>query len=123
MHDLAHYVIESALGLRRGLFGCLAAGWEVADLELGVRHDVPDDALLARCLAGVLARDAMGPQPMSVEEFNWAATANAAATRPGFRMPQIPVELLEQLRAGLAALRRRWSRLRSGETLELTFEI
>ncbi|MFI5235716.1 MAG: hypothetical protein ACHQXA_08400 [Gemmatimonadales bacterium] len=115
-------MIESTLGLRHGLFGCLADGWEVADLELGVRRDVPDDALLARCLAGVLARDAMGPEPMSVEEFNWAATANAAATRPGFRMPQIPAELLDQFRTALAVLRRRWGGLPSGGTLELTFE-
>lgn len=123
LHDLAHYVVETSLGLRNGFYGLVAQGWRVADfLPDGAGRPLPDEAVIARAVAGTLARDALGSRPMSAEEFNFAAAAAVAALRPGQRIPQIPEPLLEQLRAALAGLHRRWLAVADHEVLELEIE-
>ncbi len=60
-HDLAHFVAERALGLRRGFFGNIAAGRTIAELnDPGVIRALDAEAWTAEALARALGATATG---------------------------------------------------------------
>jgi hypothetical protein len=52
-HDPTHDAVETALGLRHGVDGLLAEGWEVTDFATASpRGPIPDEALVVALLVG-----------------------------------------------------------------------
>ena len=123
VHDLAHYVVEQALGLSEGFLGLVAAGWAIRDFEVkGTARRLPDEAALAECAAGELSRQEMMGQYSTAEEFAWAlGMAMAQMERPGAPVPAISEDAFAAMRDELAALRERWLAVRPGAMLELEF--
>jgi len=122
VHDLAHYVVERTLGLSQGFLGLVASGWEIGDFERrGAAKRLPGEALFAESAAGELSRQAMMWQWSSAEDFVWAVETYMKQSHPDYTMPEITSDTFEGMRAELLELRRRWTELKPGETLELEF--
>jgi hypothetical protein len=122
LHDLAHYAVETELGLRRGFFGLLAEGWDIADTEgKGARGPLPAAALLAEHVVGWLDSErASGAVWSAAELAEYLTTrlgANAFTERGAFAETE-----LARVRARMAELHHRWRELPSGGALELRFE-
>ncbi len=121
IHDLAHYVVETKLGLENGFLGLISQGWNVLDFEKpGGTSRLPDEAVLAEFIAGHLSLEAAAGQRFSVDQFNEVA-ASAAKNRPDLKVPKLTPETIRALRSGLESLMRRWFELPTGETLDLQF--
>jgi hypothetical protein len=122
VHDLAHYVVERALGLDQGFLGLVASGWDIRDFETkGATKRLPIEALFAETAAGELSRQALMWQWSSAEDYVWAVETHVKQSRPDYALPEITSETFEGMRAELLDLRHRWNQLQPGETLELTF--
>jgi hypothetical protein len=132
-HDLAHFVVESVLGLDRGFWGSIAAGAVFAGMTRISGRLPPHSAERA---AGIL-REA-GQKGTEAEVFVSAfldvvrrnldrelpaALARIAAEwspAKGARTPPTPEEL-RRVCAGLRDAEARWQALAVGETLRVTW--
>jgi hypothetical protein len=121
-HDLAHYVVESTLGLAEGFLGLVASGWDIADFEVkGMAARLPAEALFAETAAGQLSSEHMLGQPSSAEDFNWSMRAKLESNHPDFVVPSIDGAQLEGMRARLLELHCAWFAVVPGKVLELEF--
>lgn len=121
-HDLTHFAVETVLGIRQGFYGLMAEGWDIAETEgKSARGRLPNEALLAEQIVGLLDRERMGgASRMPATEFNgYLRQLVASGTL---------AQALELSNAQLDAVRRRvdelhdqWSALPPGDTLALTF--
>jgi hypothetical protein len=122
VHDLAHYVVERALGLSEGFLGLVASGWDIRDFERkGAARRLPAEAILAEVAAGEMSRQAMMWQWSSAEDYAWAVETTVRKSQPEYTLPAITHDIFEGMRAELLELRQRWNQVAPGETLELTF--
>jgi hypothetical protein len=122
VHDLAHYVVERALGLSEGFLGLVASGWDIRDFEQkGAARRLPAEAILAEVAAGEMSRQAMMWQWSSAEDYAWAVETTVRKSQPECTLPAITHDMFEGMRAELLELRQRWNQVAPGETLELTF--
>ena len=120
VHDLAHYAVESTLGLTGGFYGLLAAGWNIPDFEVkGTGRRLADEAMVAECIVGQLTNAVFGGAPVTAADFNWLVREAIVAQRPNAAIPAIDDAAFRTLRDHLAALLDRWRKLPPGETLEL----
>jgi hypothetical protein len=119
-HDLTHFAVESALGLRRGFFGLIAEGWELTDfVRKHAAAKLPVEAFWAECAVGVT--ELLGsPAPPTLAEWQDALDQSVAGQKlpPFRRVNEAEYARLNFLRA---ALRQQWSVLPMGETLTLDF--
>lgn len=121
-HDLAHYAVETELGFRRGFYGLIAEGWDIADTTgKGARGPIPDEAVVVEYLVGWLdaerADAAIWPASRLRED---AAVYFTEAGRPG--PPPIDDAQLDRVRATRDSLVRRWADTAPGARFELTFD-
>ena len=119
-HDLSHFAVETALGLRQGFFGLIAGGWDLADfIQKQVAAKLPPEAFWAECAVGVT--ELLGPNgPPSFADWCAALAQSVAGQNlPPFRAVT-PAEYarLNTLRADLL---RQWASLPLGDTLTLHF--
>jgi hypothetical protein len=122
VHDLAHYVVERALGLSEGFLGLVASGWDISDFEQkGAAKRLPVEAILAEVAAGEMSRQALMWQWSSAEDYAWAVETTIRRSQPDYTLPAIAHDAFEGMRAELLQLRQRWNELSPGETLELSF--
>ncbi|HVE77655.1 MAG TPA: hypothetical protein VNA89_02280 [Gemmatimonadaceae bacterium] len=121
VRDLSRYVVESTLALRNGVLGLIAGGWDVAAFE---GHDaaarLPQEALWAEAVAGLLSLEATQGDMLAVDEFNAAVAESTSRARPGYR-PTISAAELGDMRCALTRLRRRWDALPLCATMQLEF--
>lgn len=120
-HDLTHYAAESELGLTQAFFGLVASGWDIEETTgLSARGRLPDEALLAEHLVGLLdierATLAQWPASYFVEQL-------AAKNVPGLatHAARITDEALARIRARRVELSAAWHALADGSTLVLSF--
>ena len=123
-HDLTHFAVETTLGFRRGFYGLLADGWDIADTGgKGARGPLPAEALLVEQIVGLFDRERVGgAAPLSATEFNdqlqWLLAAGRLREGRPFTDPE-----LAAVRERIDALHREWATLAPGATLELTFRV
>jgi hypothetical protein len=111
MHDLTHFVVETALGYRRGFFGLIADGWDVADTTgKGTCGAIPAEALEVEKIVGLFDSERASNRLWSAEEFNKFAP-RALTNRE-----------IQNVRALRSALSLQWSAVAPGQRLHLTFE-
>lgn len=113
VHDLAHYVMESLCGIRRGFLGLLAEGWNIDDFEAVPASRIPAEAIRAERLAGGLSRQRLMGQPLSAVDFNWAAQSP-----PG---EELTAGEVEDAHRWLGELWGQWKNVPPGQALELQF--
>jgi len=121
VRDLAHYVVESTLGLDNGFLGLIAGGMDVAAFgRPGAAQRLPKEALWAEAVAGLLSLEAQQGDMLAVDEFNAAVAETVTRVQPGYR-PTITAAELADMRCALTRLRRRWDALPPGATMQLEF--
>lgn len=141
-HDLAHAALEPELGLARGFFGLVAAGWSFARFaDAEERAELPDEAfwvelavnqLLVELACGevepaaafhaTLARsaDALDARRRARGGSAASVAAVASAMRSGEKLDDVR---LDRVRARLREHAARWRALPPGETLELSIAL
>lgn len=122
VHDLTHYVVETVLGHRRGLWGLVADGWNVTDFGAPwPRGPMPADMDPSELIVGFLDAERAGGVTWTAADFSDKAekyfAGNGVARTVAVTDPD-----LEAIRAQLQDLVTRWMQLPGGDTLELLFD-
>lgn len=111
LHDLTHFAVETVLGYRRGFFGLIAEGWEIADTGgKGARGPLPPEALDVERLVSVLDIERAGGAVWTAAEV-LEGTGVAVTEAAWGRVREARDELLA-----------RWRAWPQGESLRLEFE-
>jgi hypothetical protein len=123
LHDLTHYAVETALGLRRAFYGLVAEGWDISAFdERGIAARLPEEALLAEVVVSFFDAERASGTISSADDFNWKLDTYFAehdAPSPPFRMTDDALAKIREVRGGLFS---RWRDLPAGDTLELSFD-
>ncbi len=118
-HDLAHFVVERAFGLRRGFFGHIAAGYTMQELnQKDVIQRLPPEAWHAEVLARALGSLETGA--CTPGQFGTLIEAELGAGCPA-RLLGLTAERAQELLAEHRTLMARYESLAPGESLELEF--
>jgi hypothetical protein len=111
LHDLTHFAVESALGLRRGFFGLIAEGWEIDDTTgKGSRGPLPPEAVEVEHIVGMFDMERASGTLVTAEDF---------AIHAPRRLTEDEIARVRTCRGELFS---RWSALEPGSTLDLRFE-
>jgi hypothetical protein len=123
-HDLAHYVVETTLGLRRGFYGLVAEGWNLGDFGTPwPRGKPPADADPVEDVVQLLDRETGAQQPWTAAEFNSFIT-QFQQQHPAMRaIAPITEETLASIRAQIREFTLEWRKLPIGQTMELSFSL
>jgi hypothetical protein len=116
-----HYAVETELGFRRGFFGLIAEGWEIAETTgKTARGPLPNETLEVEYLVSAFSAERAGGVPATAEEFNQLAATFAE----GKEMPrprQLSGQELERVRTRFDELAMKWRSLSADEALRLQF--
>ena len=111
LHDLTHYAVETELGLRGGVFGLIAEGWEIEDTTgKGARGPLPAEAAAVESIVGLLDSERAGGELWSAREFSQYSPRSLTDSQ------------LIRVRARRAELFRQWAAVEPGSELKLSFE-
>jgi hypothetical protein len=118
-HDLAHFVIERAYGLRRGFFGHVASGYSLQDLsKKEVILSLDSQSTVAEILARALGSLATGA--CTLEQF--PALVQEELTRMNLTPPgELTTQQARRMLKEYRGLLDRYDALPPGEALELSF--
>ena len=118
-HDLLHAVVEKNLGFKRGVYGLVNTGLDIADLlapERKATLKAEAELMLSELITGVLQAEA------AYEGFDPEQLRDELARRCEEHRLDVPV-LSETDLSGLRRLRdehrERWAALRVGDTMEI----
>ena len=121
LHDLVHYAVESELGFRRGFFGLIAEGWEIAETTgKSARGPLPNETLEVEYLVSAFSAERASGTATTATEFNDLAATFASAnemTQPR----ELTDEDLARVRSRFTDLAMQWRSLAPGSTLQLAF--
>ena len=122
MHDLTHYALETTLGLRDGVFGLIARGWDLADFESPAkRAELPADAIWEEFVVGLLQVEFSDGREDGSEEFN--AALAAALRGGGVSAGRVLTGAdLDRARSAVRDLAGQWRAIRPGEGLDLDLD-
>jgi hypothetical protein len=123
LHDLTHYAVETELGFRRGFYGLIGEGWDIADTTgKTARGPLPGETLEVEYLVSAFSAERAGGAHATAEEFNELAETFASAK--GMASPRkLADEELARVRARFAELAVQWRAMPHGQTLELSFPL
>jgi hypothetical protein len=114
-HDLAHFVMEQALGMKAGFYGNLYAGYSMAQLgDKHVIYQLPVETMIAEVATRALQSLAGGACKQT--EFNELINLELSGMATDFRI-NLPPEKITQLMEDYQHLIQRWNALPLGETL------
>jgi hypothetical protein len=133
-HDLAHYVVEHALGLRRGFWGCVAAGVifpgmtvvsgrqppHAAARSQAIRREAGQHGTEAEVLVGIF----VGIVQERLDPRGIAARARIAGAWRNPRQPaQEPLhtEVVHQICTALREAQQQWCELVIGQSMTVTW--
>jgi hypothetical protein len=127
-HDIAHFAVEDAFGLRSGLWGTLAAGGIVQNATLAGGRKPPHAERRAREITD-RAGESLRRAEIVVRAVADASLEGGPRDLRAFRArvgdrwwtPSITPEGLERAWGGLRELASRWAALEEGATLQLTW--
>lgn len=120
-HDLAHFVVESELGLSEGIWGKIVEGFTFAEFNLPNEtrpFQISPQGYQAEFLA-TLIQSAVPTGTIAESYVYMLRDASAAQNLP---FPELPPEsVLQVLIAKAQMLSRQWEALTAGQNMELTF--
>lgn len=119
-HDLAHYAVESVLGIDDAFFGLIAQGWDIdAFAAPGAGLRLPPSALWVERIVGHIERGvATDAETLAAALALDDAPAVGAPGTPGAMVSAAQFAAIGACRAGGIAA---WRTLPPGETLRLVF--
>ena len=116
-HDLAHYAVESVLGIDDAFFGLVAQGWDIDDFAApGAGKGLPPAALCVERIVGHIERGVATDAEALAAAL--ALDAEQAGGTPCTTVSASQLAAIGTLRAARIA---EWRALAPGETLRLTF--
>jgi hypothetical protein len=121
LHDLTHYAVETELGFRRGFYGLIGEGWDIAETTGKTpRGALPNETLEVEYLVSAFSAERASGDEATADEVNQlAATFARAKGMPAPR--QLSNDELARVRATFGELAVRWRALPPGQTLRLEF--
>jgi hypothetical protein len=121
IHDLTHYAVETELGFRRGFYGLIAEGWDIADTTgKTARGALPNETLEVEYLVSAFSAERASGDVTTAQAFNeLSATFARAKEMP--RPRQLSHEELDRVRVRFNELAAQWRDLPKGDTLRLEF--
>ena len=123
LHDLTLYAVETELGFRRGFYGLIADGWDIAETTgKAARGPLPDEAIEVEYLVAAFSAERAGGTVTTAEEFNQLAATFAAAK--GMPSPRpLTDDDLAKVRTRFDELAMKWRALPRGATFEFDFPL
>jgi hypothetical protein len=122
-HDLSHFAVETVLGFRKGFYGLIADGWDIAETTgKGKRGKLPSESILVEHVVGLLDRERVGgASPLSAAEFNAQVAEFVANDQLDATRVLSEVELMA-VRQRIQALQNQWADVPPGSSFELVFD-
>lgn len=122
-HDLTHFAIEAALGMRQAFYGLIREGWDIdafAEKAPGSRkiRALPEEAIVAEHLVGLL--DVQRAQRTLFDEEICSQLTNVLQDRNLSPFDISPTQV-EEIRETRDRLLTEWTQTPTGETMELVF--
>jgi hypothetical protein len=122
-HDLTHYAVETVLGHKRGFFGLVSEGWDLADFGArDGRRKIPPESVLSEMTVGLLDLErATGQlvQPEDINERLMEFCGQNGLPKP----PEITEDDLGKVRKRRSELFKLWEAVKPGDALELPFDV
>ena len=123
-HDLTHYAVETVLGHRRGFYGLVAEGWDLADFGTPwPRGPIPADAEPAELIVGFLDLERASGERWTAADLNAKIALHYQARGTFGTAPAITDDELARIRQLRSELFARWDSVPEGEALELMFRV
>jgi hypothetical protein len=120
VHDLAHYAVESVLGLRQGFYGLVARGWDITAFDSpDNRARLTPEALWEEFVVSLLLTELSDGEEREPEDFNATLRAMTAA-HASIEPRDLTAGELEAVRSKLRELLRRWNSLGAGGAIDLS---
>jgi hypothetical protein len=119
VHDLAHYAVESVLGLREGFYGLVARGWDITAFESPEnRARLTPEAIWEEFIVSLFLTELSDGVERELSDFN--ATLNAmVAGKVSIASRALTAAELGSIRSKVGALSAQWSALTPGQALEM----
>jgi hypothetical protein len=118
-HDLLHALVERTLGFKRGVFGMIGTGLEIAELLDPARKE-PNNSEHELMLSEVITTILQGEAAyVGLGEHTFAGRLRDQCNEHGLAVPTIADDELRDLRALRDDYQRRWCELAAGETIEV----
>jgi hypothetical protein len=120
-HDLAHFAVETELGIPDGFFGLVAGGWSFEALVAAEeRSHIPPGAMWVELLVNQFLTEAACGEAYDDDAFR------DGIRRAAEKIHVAPPRVLDsaeiaRIRGRIVALVARWKALETGDTLELEF--
>ena len=122
-HDLAHYAVESTLGLRDAFYGLLAQGWDIERLtDRDVRSILPPEGLWSEFVVGLVQTERLSAEPLSAVEFNEMLEKEKENSGLKFAR-ELTDDQLHRIRETYSTAYSRWRTLQPGESMTLDFPL
>jgi hypothetical protein len=121
VHDLMHYAVETELGFRRGFYGLIAEGWEIAETTGKTpRGALPNETLEVEYLVSAFSAERASGDVTTAAEFNQLAATFAEAK--GMPRPrQLSDQELLRVRSRFDELATKWRALPADSAIQLQF--
>jgi hypothetical protein len=121
-HDLTHYAVEMVFGHRRGFYGLVADGWDLADFGTPwPRGKLPKEANLSEIIVGFFDRERASGEMGTAAEINEELVAFCGEN--GLPIPEKFTEGdLSRVRKMRGELFAQWEAVEPGGALELRFD-
>lgn len=121
LHDLAHYAVETEIGVENGFFGLVAGGWSFeAFAEAEERARIPPEAAWVEFVVNQFLTEAASGELYDEDAFH--ENVSRAVEKSGLSNPRrLEAEELARVRGRIVALVTHWRALEPGDTLELPF--
>jgi hypothetical protein len=122
VHDLTHYAVEKALGLREGFFGLIARGWDITAFANPENRDkLSPEAGWEEFVVNLLLTEMSDGAELDADEFNATLSAMIAG-RLDVAPRAFTAAELASMRARRSELTGRWLALKPGEVLDLELD-
>ena len=119
LHDLAHYVVETTLGLENGFYGLLEQGYDISSFERAdERPPDLDEGRYSEHVAMALQTQVLGGY--AGDRLNELLTA-ATNSLPAPYRAALPPPVVERLQTRYRELVDRWHALAPGDRLVLEY--
>src|SRR5258705_5887686 len=121
-HDLTHYAVEMVFGHRRGFYGLVADGWDLADFGTPwPRGKLPKEANLSEIIVGFFDRERASGQMGTAQELNeeLAVFCEENSLPVPEKFTEGDLSRVRQKRGELFA---KWEAVEPGGVLELRFD-
>jgi hypothetical protein len=122
-HDLTHYAVETALGLRQGFYGLVSTGWDFSDFgSPWPRGKLPPEANISEMIVGFFDLERRIAERVAADDLNQKLAEYCAQNRlPPER--QLSEDDLARVRAKRAELFAKWDAVEPGNALEVVFDL